>query len=147
MSSLLSAAQKATVNEAFSRLHDTFARDIYIYTEQKEDAEDSDYNSLYGRDLDGSESPYNTTLVKTTGQARVYYPENPKQEGDQFRSQANIPFSQGTIRLKVDDATYESLLTAAKIEVDDVLYSVDGDAKVVGPFGTQYYSIFLRREN
>ena len=147
MASLLTAAQKASVNSAMSQLHDTFAREIFIYTEQKEETETSEYNSLYGRNEDGLEGSYNTIVIKESALARVYYPENPKQEGDQFKSQVNISFSQGSVRLKVDEEVLQKLLVCRKVEVDGDLYVLDGNPKVVGPFGTQYYSLFLKREN
>lgn len=147
MSSLLSSAQKAAVNSAMSQLHDTFAREIFIYTEQKEEVEESEYNSLYGRREDGLESSYSSTVVKESAFARVFYPENPRQESDQFKSQTNISFSQGSVRLKVDYEVLQKLLVCRKVEVDGDLYVLDGNAKPVGPFSIQYYSLFLKREN
>ena len=61
--------------------------------------------------------------------------------------QMNLVGSEGQIRIKVKAAAYEKIKICSKIEVDNELYVVDGDAKVIGPFDTQFYSIFLKREN
>jgi hypothetical protein len=147
MASLLSASQKNVINAALTQLHDTFGREIYIYTEEYQAGETEEFNALYGRSSNGSNDSFNSTFNKETVIARVFYPENPKEEPDQFKSNVNIPFSQGKVRLKVDKIVYEKLMIAAKVEIDEVLYFLDGDAKVVGPFGSQYYSIFLKRGN
>ena len=35
----------------------------------------------------------------------------------------------------------------SRIEVDDELYVVDGDPKIIGPIDAQFYAIYLNREN
>ena len=59
----------------------------------------------------------------------------------------NLVGSEGQVRIKVKSDAYEKIKICSKIEVDDELFVVDGDAKVIGPFDTQFYSIFLKREN
>lgn len=145
MSSLLSSSQKSAINAALAQLHDTFGREIYIYTNEYQEGETEQYNALYGRNNDGTNNSYNILLNKETIFARVFYPENQKEDPDQFKSNINITFPQGRVRLKIDKAAYEKLMTASKIEIDETLYYLDGDAKIVGPFGSQYYSIFLKR--
>ena len=59
----------------------------------------------------------------------------------------NLMASEGQVRIKVKSAAYEKIKICSRIEVDDELYVVDGDAKVIGPFDAQFYSISLKREN
>ena len=59
----------------------------------------------------------------------------------------NLMASEGEVRIKVKSDAYEKIKICSKIEVDDELYVVNGDAKVIGPFNAQFYSIFLKREN
>jgi hypothetical protein len=59
----------------------------------------------------------------------------------------NLVGSEGQIRVKIKADAYEKLKFCSKIEVDDQLFVIDGDAKIIGPFDAQFYSIFLKREN
>ena len=59
----------------------------------------------------------------------------------------NLVGSEGQIRIKIKSDAYEKIKICSKIEVDGELFVVDGDAKVIGPFDTQFYSVFLKREN
>ena len=59
----------------------------------------------------------------------------------------NLIASEGEVRIKVKADAYEKIKICAKIEVDDELYVVDGDAKAIGPFDIQFYAISLKREN
>ena len=47
---------------------------------------------------------------------------------------------------RLKSAAYEKIKICSRVEVDDDLYIVDSDAKAVGPFDTQFYSIYLKRE-
>lgn len=148
MPSFLSASEKTAINSVLTDLHDTFSKDVYIYMANVPDvADDSDYNPLYGRSSDQSFGSDSYELIKETISARVHYLNEQKEVNDQLGGQMNLSVSQGVIRLKVDSAGMEKIKTAQKVEVDDVLYSPISDPKIVGPFGSQYYMIFLRREN
>ena len=59
----------------------------------------------------------------------------------------NLTASQGRIRLKIKKDAYEKLKIASRVEVDDSLYTIEGDAKHIGPFDSQYYQVNLKREN
>ena len=148
MSSLLSASEKATINSVLVDLHETFAKEGYVYTTIVSDVvDDSDYNPLYGRSANQSFSSESQELIKESIMARVHYMNEQKEINDQLGGQFNLIASQGVVRLKVDKEGSEKLKTAQKVEVDDALYLVASDAKVVGPFGSQYFMVFLRREN
>ena len=149
MASLITSAQKAAIQSALSEVHDTFARDIYVYIEKKVATRPSNlnYNPLYGRTKDDSKLSSQTTLVKHTVQARVSYAPNQGESIIDAGAQFNLTASHGKVRIKVDSNGYEKVKDSTRIEIDDNLFIVDTDAKNVGPFSTQYYTVFLKREN
>ena len=149
MASLLTDAEKTDLQSALSDVHDTFARNIYVYVEQGGATAPAElnFNPLYGRKKDTSKISSNTSLTKYTYAARVYYESKQNEELVDGKGQMNLTASEGKIRVKVKSEAYEKIKICSRIEVDDNLYVVDGDAKVIGPFDAQFYSIYLKREN
>jgi hypothetical protein len=67
MASLLTDAEKTEINSALSDVHDTFARDIYIYVEEASSTPaELNYNPLYGRTKNAAKISSETTLTKYT---------------------------------------------------------------------------------
>ena len=148
MSSLLTDAEKSAINSALSRVHDTFARNIFIYVKETSVIPaELNFNPLYGRNKNAAKISSETTLTKYTFSARVYYKNEQKEDILDGNGQMNLVGSEGQIRVKVRSDAYEKLKICSKIEVDDQLFVIDGDAKIIGPFDTQFYSVFLKREN
>jgi len=149
MASLLTAAQKSAIQSAMADVHDTFARDIYVYIEKQIATRPStlNYNPLYGRTKDDSKLNSQTELVKHTIKARVSFSPTQNESIVDAGGQFNLTASQGRVRIKVDATAYEKVQDASRIEIDDILFVVDSDAKNVGPFSTQYYTVYLKREN
>tara|TARA_B100000085_G_scaffold277929_1_gene298967 strand:- start:937 stop:1383 length:447 start_codon:yes stop_codon:yes gene_type:complete len=148
MASLLTASEKSDVQSALSDVHDTFARDIYVFVEEASSIPaEANFNPLYGRTKNTSQISSNISLTKYTYSARVYYENRQKEDILDGKGQMNLVASEGKVRIKVKSAAYEKIKICSRIEVDDNLYVVDGDPKVVGPFDAQFYSIYLKREN
>lgn len=149
MASLLTAAEKTAINSALSNVHDTFARDIYIFVKESSSVPaELNYNPLYGRAKNSVSIPSaDDVLTKYTFAARIYYNNTQPEEIVDANAQMNLLASDGKIRIKVTSAAYEKIKICSKIEVDGQLYIVDGDPKVIGPFDAQFYSIYLKREN
>jgi hypothetical protein len=148
MASLLTDAEKSAVQSALSDIHDTFARNIYVYVEERSTVPvELNYNPLYGRRKDTAKISSEQTLTRYTYAARVFYKAEQKEDIIDGNAQMNLIASEGQIRIKVKSDAYEKIKICSKIEVDDELYVIDGDAKVIGPFDAQFYSIFLKREN
>ena len=149
MASLLTDAEKTDLQSALSEVHDTFARNIFVYVEQggATAPAELDFNPLYGRKKDTSKISSNTSLTKYTYAARIFYENRQKEDIVDGKGQMNLMASEGKIRVKVKSEAYEKIKICSRIEVDDNLYAVDGDAKVIGPFDAQFYSIYLKREN
>jgi|TARA_Y100000401_G_scaffold29357_1_gene21417 hypothetical protein len=148
MASLLTDAEKSAVQSALSDMHDTFARNIYVYVEETSSVPvELNYNPLYGRRKNTAKISSEQTLTKYTYSARIFYKNEHKEDIVDGNGQMNLMASEGQIRIKVKSDAYEKIKICSRIEVDDQLYIVDGDAKVIGPFDAQFYSIFLKREN
>lgn len=149
MASLLTAAQKASIQSALGDLHDTFSKDIYVYVETKlpNKPSSSSYNPLYGNAKDISKVAGQTKLTKHTFKARVFFENNQQESLIDANAQLNLKSSEGKVRIKVESDAYEKIKICSRIEIDNNLYIVDSDAKHVGPFSTQYYMIYLKREN
>tara|TARA_Y100001973_G_C5163934_1_gene315023 strand:- start:905 stop:1351 length:447 start_codon:yes stop_codon:yes gene_type:complete len=148
MASLLTDAEKTAINSALSDVHDTFARNIHVYVEETSSVPvELNYNPLYGRRKDVAKISSEQTLTKYTFAARIFYKNEQKEDIIDGNGQMSLMASEGQIRIKVKSDAYEKIKICSKIEVDNELFIVDGDAKVIGPFDAQFYSIFLKREN
>jgi hypothetical protein len=86
-------------------------------------------------------------MEKITIQAIVKHENSQDESIVDGKSQMNLSASEGRIRLKVKKEGYEKLKIASRVEVDGNLYTIEGDAKHIGPFDSQYYQINLKREN
>lgn len=149
MASLLTSAQKTSIQSALADIHDTFARDIYVYVETKVATKPSNlnYNPLYGKAKDVAKVSSQTILTKHTFKARVMFENNQAESIVDANAQMNLKSSEGRVRIKVQSDAYEKIKICSRIEIDDALYILDSDAKNIGPFSTQYYMIYLKREN
>lgn len=148
MASLLTDAEKTAINSALSDVHDTFARTIYVYVKEASSVPaELNYNPLYGRTKNTAKISSEQTLTRHSYTARVYYKNEQNEDIIDGNGQMSLLASEGQVRIKVKSDAYEKIKICSKIEVDDELYIVDGDAKVIGPFDAQFYSIFLKREN
>lgn len=144
MASFISPAQKVSIDAALDRLHDTFAGDVYVYIEKHEDVSaDPNYNALYSSSSIQPSASYTKTLTRHQIQARIKYFAN-QTEGI---LQGDLPDSKGLVRLKVLPADYELIKISTKVEIDEDMYIVDGDAAIEGMFSNNYYTVYLKREN
>ena len=148
MASLLTATEKAGIQSALGDIHDTFARDIYVFVEEATSIPaELNFNPLYGRTKDTSQISSNIALTKYTYSARIYYENKQPEELVDGKADMNLVASDGKVRIKVASAAYEKIKICSRIEVDSNLYVVDGDPKIIRPFDAQFYSIYLKREN
>ena len=149
MASLLTSSQKASLQKVFVNVHETFARDIYVYVEKQISTRPtmSSFNPLYGQAKDNSQVAGQTVLTKHTYKARIMHENNQAENVLDGSAQMNLKSSEGRVRIKVDSEAAEKIKICSRIEIDDVLYVVDSDAKNVGPFSPTYYMFYLKREN
>ena len=148
MGSLLTTTEKTAINSAMSDMHDTFARDIYVYVKEASSVPvELNYNPLYGRRKNTAKISSENKLTQYTYSARILYRNDQKEDIIDGNAQMNLIASEGEVRIKVKSAAYEKIKICSKIEIDNELYVVNSDAKVIGPFGSQFYSLSLKREN
>tara|TARA_Y100001937_G_scaffold124052_1_gene188065 strand:- start:31 stop:477 length:447 start_codon:yes stop_codon:yes gene_type:complete len=148
MASLLTDAEKSAINSALSDVHDTFSRNIFVYVKEASSIPaELNFNPLYGRTKNTAKISSEQTLTKHTFPARIFYKNEQREDIIDGNGQMNLIGSEGQIRIKVKSDAYEKIKICSRIEVDNELFIVDGDAKVIGPFDAQFYSIFLKREN
>jgi len=143
MASFFSDEEKSSIESIFDDLHDTFKRDVYVYTEiiLEESFSSSDFNANYNRAKDLSKP--RTTVSKTTVSARVHYERwNP----DDLLGDTGLPSSENIVRLKVDRSGYELIKNATFVEIDEERYSLISDSQVIDPFTENYYRIYLKRD-
>jgi hypothetical protein len=144
MASLISNAQKSSIDSALSLLHDTFSIEIYAYIEKSESVvSDLNYNAVYGSSKNQSIASFNKTLIKEAIQARVKFFTNQEEN----TLPANLSESKGLVRIKISKEDYEKIKICTKIQIREAFYTVDGDADIEGIFSDNYYTIYLRREN
>ena len=147
MASLLTSAQKAALQKSFDAVHDTFARDIYIFKEAKNVTISTtpNYNPIYGE---------NTKLEKTVTrqvqsgvfQARILYntdSNEPYVTAPQIDSQLKIKVPDGSVRIKVNKEGYEYIKKAKRVDFDGRRFSIESDVRPHGLFEPNYYTFFL----
>ena len=116
MASLLTSAEKTAINSALSDIHDTFARDIYVYVKEASSVPaELNYNPLYGRTKNTAKISSETTLTKHTFTARVFYKNEQKEDVIDGNGQMNLMASEGQIRIKVKSDAYEKIKICSSI--------------------------------
>ena len=110
MASLLTDAEKSVVQSALSDMHDTFARDIYVYVEETSSVPvELNYNPLYGRRKNTAKISSEQTLTKYTYSARIFYKNEHKEDIIDGNGQMNLIASEGQVRIKVKSDAYEKI--------------------------------------
>ena len=146
MASLLTTAEKTTLNEAMDALHDTFARDIQIIKEAVKTVStlSSQFNSVYGN------AGATTSLVYTpqsgSYKARVHYLRQDEYyfSDSQLDSQLKIKMPAGSVRIKVSGDAHDYLKDAKRVQFDDRRFTIFSDYRPHGLFDARYYTYYLR---
>lgn len=145
MASFLTTAEKASIDQGFEDLHDTFKRDIYVYVKSQPYNSDSTFNSLFER---GATADFEEEFTRHIVSARILYLEESKDGlGDLSQTQTNALMPTTKCRLKIHLADYELIKVADRIEVDSELWVTVGEAINEGPFSPAFKTVFLKRKN
>ena len=145
MASFLSSSEKASIDQGFMDLHETFARNIFVYVKNQSYTSDSTYHSLFER---GETSELEEEFTRHTISARILYLEESKDGlGDLSQTQVNALMPTTKCRLKIQVADYEVVKVADRIEVDGELWVTAGEAINEGPFTAAFKTVFLKRKN
>lgn len=146
MGSFLSDSEKNQINSVFDHMHDTFARDINIFQRENEIfvATNGTYNALYARIKNAPTT--RAKVKKTTVKARILYAQKHNEmDLPGAEAQVNVQMSEGSVRVKIDEAGYKLFTKASKIEIDGEVFRITSDPSKLGPFGVKFYTLFLRR--
>ena len=146
MASLLTNAEKTTMNEAMDDLHDTFARDVQIIKEAKKTvtSPNSQFNSVYGTAGSSTSLVYETQ--SGTYKARVQYLRQDEEyfSDSQLDSQLKIKIPAGSVRLKVSGDAHDYLKDAKRIQLDERRFTIFSDYRPHGLFDSRYYTYYLK---
>ena len=148
MPSYFSENFKSSVRTALDNVHTSFARTISLYNEfvQNLDPLEIHNNPLFGMP---STSTTRLTPIKTQTDISgvIRYLGNQDDDILTFGVGANIDKSQGVIRIKVKEEYVDEIRKATQIGIDDTLFQLVSDEKVLGPWPedsyTGNYSAFL----
>jgi|TARA_R110000824_G_scaffold182512_3_gene363443 hypothetical protein len=147
MASLLTSVQKAALQSAFDDVHDTFARDIYVFKEAKKIviSTDPNYNPIYDKNSSLSKT-VTKEVQRKTFQARVMYNVDraePYLSAPEIDSQLKLKIPDGTVRIKIDQAGYNYVKGSKRIELDGRRFTIESDVRPHGLFEPTYYTFFL----
>jgi hypothetical protein len=147
MGSLLTASQKAALQSTFNDLHDTFARDIYIFKDAKNIvmSTNPNFNPIYNQN-----SSLTTTISKEVQskvfKARIMYDTDrvePYVSSPEIDSQLKLKIPDGSVRIKLEKDGYEYIKGAKRLEFDGRRFSIASDVRPHGLFEPTYYTFFL----
>lgn len=145
--SILSAAEKADVEGMFGQLHDTFARPIVYYKTPQEVvvSTSSSHNSFFQDAASNAE----VTLVQQSGSmtARILYGQKNALESLIMPGGVsnNMILGVGECRIKLPASGAAVFEDAKRVTVDGVVYEIDTDQRVIGPFNLDWFSLYLKR--
>ena len=148
MAGFLSQDQINKIRDLADTLHTTFARTITVYKNAKKTliASTNSWNSLYGRTNTGSNSAVEYTIDSQSFSARIYY-DNMNSEylhdGQQGGSQNKVLVADGTVRIVVQEAAYNYIQEARRVEFDGIKFIIESDGKPRGLTENQFYTFVL----
>jgi hypothetical protein len=151
MAGFLSQDQINKVRDLMGTLHTTFARTITVYKNAKKTliASTNSWNSLYRRTNTGSNSPVEYTEISQEFQARIYYDDMDEAyltddgAAQQAGTQNKAVVSDGTVTIVVEEAAYDYLSEARRVEFDGNKFIIESDGTPRGFTSNQFYTFTL----
>jgi len=147
MVSLISDANKASIDDAFNSIHDTFRRPIKAFKDGKRVIVSSNpnYNHIYGNRPKTSNVRYEES--ERLIYARIFYfagakPKTPLDatKGDDLK----LSIDSGEVRLKMSNEDFNWLGNVNRIEFDSKIFQVISDEIPHGMFTSSYKMLILR---
>ena len=151
MAGLLSDSEKASLDLALDQLAQTFERDIFVYSEPTKTIIRTSINYTKYNDNNQNNTNIENTPVYTTIKARILYEGEMSNEFLVINKSSGtaIPLktrsSNGRVRIKVNEAGFQSIKEAKKIEFDGEKFDVETLQRPHGLFNAQYYTYWLKR--
>ena len=149
MSGYLSQNTLDAISGAMLKLHDTFARKIYVYKLGRKNVSspNSGYNPIYGKTNAGSNGNITYETIIEEHYARIYPVEMDQsylvKEGYDSSSQNKIILPKGSVRIVVTEEVSVVIKEAKRIRIDGAMYSVKSGAKSNGIPSDLLYDFFL----
>ena len=150
MSSLISPVEDASLRAAMTDLHDTWAKDIVIFSTRKKIVISTNpkHNFLYAS---GSGQTQTTDeIVKTTGKARIHYRKEqrtPDFKGLTDQDQINVEVKDWDIKLIVGDDLKDIIGKAERIEFNNIIFKRRDDIMPHGVVSYQFTTFYLKALN
>jgi hypothetical protein len=144
--SYLSSSQKQLFENAMQKVHDTFARSIFVYKESLKVivSTDANFNYLYNNVKGVSQTVRKSQFSVIT--ARIHYMN--KQDEVSFdgeaNSQLNLTQNVGEVRIKVDTEGYKYFKDAERVEIDGRMFFKVTDVRKHGLFSPKYFTFYLQ---
>ena len=145
MASLISDSDKSDLEKVINSMHDTFARDIYAYKEAKKVVvSTSRFHGLYSN-VQGEKKTENVPQYEKF-KARIHYPSRQDEEnvGGDVDMQIKIERPKGEVRIKIDQAGYDYMKDAKRVEFDGRMFIINSDVRPHGLFTPKYYTLYLK---
>lgn len=149
MSSYLNENIKNSISNSLLRMHDTFARKIYVFKNAEKTiiSTSANYNPIYGRTNVGGKGNISYEMIKAEYFARVYYNKEDQEylanDGSQNSSQNKIILPKGSIRIVVTIEAYQFLQEARRVEVDGRIFAIKSGGSHSGFPANEFYSFDL----
>mgnify|MGYP003651900678 FL=1 len=151
MAGFLSQDQITKVRNLAATLHTTFARTITVYKNAKKTliASNDSWNSLYRRTNTGSTSSVEYTTESETFSARIYYDNmdtaylTDDGPADQAGTQNKVVVPDGTVKIVVEQAGYDYISEARRVEFDGTKFIIESDGQPRGLTSNQFYTFVL----
>lgn len=151
MAGFLSQDQITKIRDLYGTLHTTFARTITVYKNAKKTliASNNSWNALYRRTNTGSNSSVEYSTESETFNARIYYDNMDEAyltddgPADQAGTQNKVVVPDGTVRIVVEQAGYDYISEARRVEFDGTKFIIESDGKPRGLTSNQFYTFVL----
>jgi len=146
MSDILNSFQRDSIASAFSKLHDTFAREITVYknAEITVISDSPSYNPIYSP----PSNDIQYELVQSSFQARIYYLNS----DDAFLSTSEtatkgsmnkISVPNGLVKIVVNKDGFDYLREARIVEFDSKTFSIKSNGSPINMFSEQFFEFIL----
>lgn len=148
MAGFLTPDQVTKIKDLATTLHTTFARTITVYKNGRQTlvASNPTWNSLYRKSTNNNADVSYSTLSQTFA-ARIYYKDLSKEylanEGQQGGTQNKIILPDGVVKIVVEEAGYDYIREARRVEFDGRKFAIKSDGNPDGLVDNQFFTFTL----
>ena len=147
MPSLISAAEDVSIREAMTNLHDTWVKDIVIYSTRSRVVISTNPNHNFLYNTGPNQSQTVDEVVKTEGKARIHYKRELKLVDIQPVSpqeQINTSKKDWDVKLIVTEDLKTLIEKCERVEFNGEIFNVHTDGRPHGVVSYQFYNFYLK---